>query len=254
MCLILLSYQSHPQWRLVVAANRDEHHDRPAAPAAFWSDAPSVLAGRDLRSGGTWMGISRSGRFSAVTNYREPVPRVAPPRSRGSLVADFLQTDTPVRPWVETVREQWHEYGGFSLFTFDTRELLWMSNRSETVKSLEPGIYGLGNLLLDSDEMKVVRGKRALRDALDRQPDEAELAATLLDILADQTPAAADELDREATDPDLEAFLSPIFIRDPRYGTRASAVILVGHEGSIRLVERVWNPDGAPGETRSFRL
>ena len=154
MCLIALAWRVHPELPLIVAANRDEFHARPAAPAAFWQDQPQILAGRDLEARGTWMGVSRSRRFAAVTNYRGVTePRAA--ESRGALVSRFLSNDHKPGAYVESLRKDL--YSGFNLLAADGEELWWMSNRDGTPRRLDPGIYGLGNTLLDAPEVEGVK-------------------------------------------------------------------------------------------------
>src|SRR6185369_2663270 len=163
MCLILLAWRVPGRPPLVVAANRDEFHARPAAPAAFWEDQPSILAGRDLEARGTWMGISRGGRFAAVTNYRGGTePRAA--QSRGALVTGFLSGSETAGAYIESVTAKSGSYSGFNLIASDGAELWWMSNRDSEPRRLEAGIYGLGNLLLDSPDVEP--RKRRFEDAL----------------------------------------------------------------------------------------
>lgn len=213
MCLILAAWRTVPGYRLVVAANRDEFHARPAAPAAFWEDEPDILAGRDLQAMGTWMGVSRSGRFAAVTNFRgahEP----SAPHSRGALVTAFLKHGK--------LPESSERYSGFNLLTAERDEMRWTSNRDGTPRSLEPGIYGLGNQLLDSPE--VGAAKQRFREAI-AHGASVEVLFTLLG---------------EAR------------ILDPRYGTRCSTVLLLGDDRRVRYAERSFDPAGEPGETRQF--
>ena len=220
MCLILAAWRTDAAYPLVVAANREEYQERAAAPAAFWHDEPAILAGRDLKAMGTWMGISRNGRFAAVTNYRgayEP----SSPHSRGSLVTDFLKHGVAAISRIETQAKQ---YSGFNLLAADLGELWWMSNRDGAPRRLTPGIYGLGNLLLDSPE--VAAPKERFRAALE--------------------PAPAVE--------DLFALLDESRVRNPQYGTRCSTVLLLGADGRARYAERGFAPDGEAGETRDFEL
>ena len=157
MCLILVAWKVHAGFPLVVAANRDEFHGRPAARAAFWDDKPEVLAGRDLQARGTWMGVSRGGRFAAVTNYRggtEPGAEV----SRGALVTRYLDGIG-----VPELAERKSAYSGFNLLASDGGELWWLSNRDGGPRRLEPGWYGLGNQLLDSAEVE--EHKRRFQDS-----------------------------------------------------------------------------------------
>ena len=198
MCLIYLAWRRHPRYRLVVAANRDEYHARPAAAAHWWEDAPGVLAGRDLEAGGTWMGITRSGRFAAVTNYRDSVkpapgtgrgataPAVAP--SRGTLVGAFLTGGESALAYLDRVAKEGHRYNGFSLLAMDGETLAFASNRARGVTLLEPGVFGLSNHLLDTPWPKVTSGKvemeRIVAGPGVRVPD-------LLALLAPHEPTSA---------------------------------------------------------------
>ena len=218
MCLILLAWQVSKEYPLVVAANRDEFHARPAAPAAFWDDRPGILAGRDLEARGTWMGISRSGRFAAVTNYRGArEPRAA--ESRGALVTRFLENGQPPASYVEETRKKAASYSGFNLLVSDAAELWWVSNRDGEPRRLEAGIYGLGNALLDSPDV---------------EPAKQRFAAA-------QMPGAAVE--------PLFTVLAGARILDPVYGTRCSTVFF-----GRRYVERSFSPDGAEQETLHYEL
>lgn len=152
MCLIVAAWRVQPAWRLIVAANRDEFHRRPASPAGFWTDKPHILGGRDLEAKGTWMAVSRSGRFAAVTNYRGArEPSAA--ESRGALVTRFLDTGASAKDYVATVVERQSSYSGYNLLACDGEELWWTSNRDSAPRRLEAGCYALGNLLLDSPDV-----------------------------------------------------------------------------------------------------
>jgi uncharacterized protein with NRDE domain len=249
MCLILLALDSHPDYSLVVAANRDEFYDRPTAPAAFWSDAPSVLAGRDLKAGGTWLGVDRRGRFAAVTNYRQGSRESEAPRSRGHLVSDFLTGSADPREYVERVERDAQLYNGFNLIAGTPRELFYYSNRDGQARSLERGIYGLSNHLLDSDWPKVTSAKSGLSALLEERSDE--LIPRLFTLLSDRRQAEDDLLPETGVGPEWERLLSSAFIVSDGYGTRSSTVLLVARNGVVTLVERSFSPGGAPaGEVR----
>jgi uncharacterized protein with NRDE domain len=221
MCLIVLAWRAHPDFPLVVAANRDEYHARPADPAAFWTDHPGILAGRDLEARGTWMGVARGGRFAAVTNYRgarEPSAK----HSRGALVTDFLQGRSS--PGESFRKIEGNQYSGFNLLACDGEELWWMSNRDGAPRKLEPGLYGLGNLLLESPEVEPA--KERFRAAIDPAP---------------------------ASEP-LFTVLAAAKILSPEYGTRCSTVMLRANDGAIRYSERTFDAAGADGETRQFEF
>jgi uncharacterized protein with NRDE domain len=221
MCLILLAWRVHPEYPLIVAANRDEFHARPAAPAAFWSDQPSILAGRDLEARGTWMGVSRDGKFAAVTNYRGAFePRAA--ESRGALVTRFLQDSRAAAAYMVSVAENAASYSGFNLLAADRDALWWMSNRDGKPRSLEPGIHGLGNTLLDTPELDEAKSQFA-----------GSVAAPAVDSLFE--------------------ILSARRIVNARYGTRCSTVLRKGKHG-LRYAERSFLPEGEQLETVQFDL
>ena len=252
MCLILLAFDSHPDYSLIVAANRDEFYDRPTAPAEFWPDAPHVLAGRDLQAGGTWLGIDRSGRFAAVTNYRQGTREPTAARSRGHLVSGFLTSEAAPIEYLRQVERDRGRYNGFNLLVGDPGSLGYCSNRGGTPRMVNPGVYGLSNHLLDTAWPKVVTGKSAL-EALVRQ-SQAELVHELFDLLADRTRPADDLLPRTGITGEWERLLSSAFIASETYGTRSSTVVLVGRDGGIVFVERSFGAAGKPGESRRFSL
>ncbi|MGH7518324.1 MAG: NRDE family protein [Gemmatimonadales bacterium] len=246
MCLILIAFDSHPDYGLIVAANRDEFYDRPTRPAGFWSDAPSVLAGRDLEAGGTWLGIDRCGRFAAVTNYRQGEREPTAARSRGHLVSDYLTTDIDPQVHLERVERDAALYNGFNLIAGDFRRLLYFSNREGRVRTLAPGVYGLSNHLLDTAWPKVTATKSAL-DALLKN-DAAELIPGLFALLDDRRQAADQLLPRTGVSPKWERLLSSAFIVTEGYGTRSSTVVLVGRDRGVVFVERSFAPNGVPAE------
>jgi uncharacterized protein with NRDE domain len=258
MCLIAVAWDAHPALRLVVAANRDEFYARPAVPADWWADAPDVLAGRDLREGGTWMGVTRAGRFAAVTNFRDPgFAQLANAPSRGALVADFLRGSMDAEAYARDLSSRAAAYNGFNLLVGDDGGLFYLSNRAEGVRRLEPGVYGLSNHLLDTPWPKVVRARRAMEDALARVDAAAEgWESGLWEMLADRVIAADDDLPDTGVGAERERLLSPPFIRSDVYGTRASTVLTIARDGEVRLVERSVKP-GEEGWTEArhgFRI
>ncbi len=256
MCLIALALDADPAYRLVVAANRDEFYARPTAPAAWWEDAPQVLAGRDLREGGTWMGVTRDGRFAAITNYRDPgFAQLAGAPSRGALVADFLRGSADAEAYARDVAARAAEYNGFNLLVGDDDGLFYLSNRAPGVRRLEPGVYGLSNALLDTPWPKVLRARAAVADALARAEGD-EWDSSLWEMLADRVIAADDALPDTGVGAERERLLSPPFIRTDVYGTRASTVLTIARDGEVRFVERSAAP-GQEGWTESrhaFRI
>jgi uncharacterized protein with NRDE domain len=258
MCLIAFAWNAHPAFRLVVAANRDELYARPTSPADWWADAPDVLAGRDLREGGTWMGVTRAGRFAAVTNFRDPglTQRAGAP-SRGALVSDFLRGAADAEAYMSELAGRAAEYNGFNLLVADAGGLFYLSNRAEGVRRLEPGVYGLSNHLLDTPWPKVLRAKRAITDALSRADSAAEgWDSGLWEMLADRIVAADDDLPDTGVGAERERLLSPPFIHSDVYGTRASTVLTMATDGEVRLVERSVAPgqDGWTEARHGFRV
>jgi uncharacterized protein with NRDE domain len=248
MCLILLAWEKHPRWRLVAAANRDEFHARPTAAADWWRDAPDLLAGRDLQEGGTWLGVTRSGRFAAVTNVREPQMYRTGAPSRGRLVSGFLASPAPSLVWLASLMPTAMAFNGFNLLVLDGTTLAWLSNRSPGFRTLPPGIYGVSNALLDTPWPKVTRGKDDLRAALALEDDDA-LEAALFDSLARRDPAPEAELPNTGVGEERERALSSAFIVTPEYGTRSSTVVLIGRAGEVRLTERTTQLPAADGWT-----
>ncbi len=240
MCLIALAWQSHADFPLVVMANRDEFHRRPALPARFWPEAPQMLAGRDLSAGGTWLGLTRQGRFAALTNYRDPA--AAPgERSRGLLVSRFLQGRASAWEYAQQVAAEGGQYGGFNLLLATPQELVVLGNRGMAPRRLSAGIYGLSNHLLDTPWPKVEKARVGLRQALQAPVLVPE---ALLQLRADDAQAADTALPDTGVGLAMERLLSPLFIRSPQYGTRASSAVLLGHERAC-FVEQTFDEKGA---------
>ncbi|MGB5080872.1 MAG: NRDE family protein [Burkholderiales bacterium] len=251
MCLIAFSWRAHPGYRLVVAANRDEYFGRPAAPVAIWPDHPQVLAGRDLEAGGTWMGITRDGRFAALTNYRNPAEKRNGAPSRGALVSGFLTGDTAPAEYVRALEARAGEYNGFSLLVGDLSVMHFFSNRGEGPSLVKPGIHALSNHLLDTPWPKVERARARLAKQLEG-PFDAEATFRLLD---DTERAPNGELPSTGVSLELEERLSAIRIpASGGYGTRCSTLLCVGEDGEIEFHERSWGEDGGASGTVSYRL
>ncbi len=250
MCLLVLAWLKHPRYRLVVAANRDEFHDRPAAALDWWNDDAHVLAGRDLRAGGTWMGITRRGRFGVVTNFRDlESPPTADSPSRGRLVPDFLASDAAPAGFLECLSGSAARFAGFNLLLATPATLHYFSNRDTAgPRELASGIYGLSNHLLDSPWPKLVRTRERFAEAIDS--DEIE-PARLFDLLSDREPADHASLPDTGLPPDWERALSSPFVLHGRYGTRCSTVLLAGHDGRTVVLERRFDASGSlTGATR----
>jgi uncharacterized protein with NRDE domain len=236
MCLIVFSWKLVPQCPLLLAANRDEFFDRPAQAADWWIEHPGIYAGRDLRAGGSWLGIDRSGRFAALTNIRNGQSPAQQKRSRGELVANFLSGDLDATTYLELVRETGAHYNGFNLIFGDEHAMYWISNEdSSSFRALEPGIYGLSNGSLDTPWPKVVRAKAQFASLLCQgAPEDA-----YFEMLADTTLAADSRLPDTGVSLEWERLLSPICIESENYGTRASTLVRVLDGGRAELRERV---------------
>lgn len=254
MCLVLIAYDSHPDYSLIVAANRDEFYDRPSATAEFWPDAPTVLGGRDLKAGGSWLGIDRRGRFAAVTNYRQGQREPSAARSRGHLVSEYLSSAIGPRAHIEHVKIDAELYNGFNLLAGSRDELVYFSNREGRIRSLQPGVYGLSNHLLDTAWPKVASAKSALSTLL--KGSASELAAKLFALLSDRDRPADHLLPQTGVSREWERLLSTAFIASADYGTRCSTIVLVNRERHLVFIERNFGPDGHPAAQvcHEFRL
>lgn len=238
MCLIVVGWRVHPAYPLVLAANRDEFYARPTAPAARWPEAPQVIAGRDLEAGGTWLGITDSGRFAAVTNVREP-GQPAGRYSRGRLTRDFLCGEQAALPYLQALDGA--DYAGFNLLVGDGEQLAYFSNRGGPPQTLAPGVYGLSNRLLDSPWPKLLKAREGFAAALPQLPDEQ----VFVSLLADDEIVPDHELPQTGVSLEWERRLSAIFVRSENYGTRASTVVWQRADGVVQLHEQNYGPHGA---------
>jgi uncharacterized protein with NRDE domain len=243
MCLVLIAWRVDADHPCVVAANRDEFHARPAAAAEWWSDRPRILAGRDLKAGGTWLGITRAGRFAALTNYRDPAGRARAPvaaPSRGELVTSLLESNSSVADGLAHLREVGANYNAFNLIFSDGERLGIYESASGNGRELEPGIYGLSNHLLDTPWPKVRHAKSRMEQALLGKAGTDPLLA----LLRDDRPAPDEQLPRTGVSLEWERLLSSAFVRAPDYGTRCSTIIRIDVRGRAYFDEWSWNCAG----------
>jgi uncharacterized protein with NRDE domain len=236
MCLLFFSYRSTPGYRLVVAANRDEFLARPTAPLDFVDTEKTLLAGRDLQGGGTWLGITAGLKFAAITNFRDPAANRADAPSRGEILMDYLHGDTAAGPYLQALATRASRYNGFNLILGDAADLYYFSNKKGMPRKLAPGFYGLSNHLLDTAWPKVVRGKELLRPHMVETSEIDPLR--LLELLQDNSSPPDDMLPDTGAGLEWERLLGPIFIDSPTYGTRSSAVITVTDGGAITFTEK----------------
>lgn len=255
MCLILLSFDPNGDNPLVLAANRDEFYARPARALGFWPEAPHILAGRDIRGSGSWMGITRSGRLAALTNYRDPSAVKEDTPSRGLLVKNFLAgSETPFH-YLEQIQKEADRFNPFNLLAGDRFNLYYFSNRDGEIRKLAPGVHGLSNHLLDTPWPKVQKGKNALEALLKRQ--KKLILEDIFSILADRTLAPDDLLPDTGVGLEKERLLSPAFIISPDYGTRSATALIMNGSGHVTMAERTFAPPVGRTlhySTRIFRL
>lgn len=240
MCLILVAWKVHPDYPLIVAANRDEFFARPSAAAAAWPEAPMVHGGRDLEAGGTWLAVTSGGRFAAVTNVREAQAQQGL-RSRGFLTRDFLLGDSTAADYVRQLETtEMQSFAGFNLLVSDGDELCYLSNRGGMATRLTPGIYGVSNHLLDTPWPKLESAKRRFSAALS-YPDQA---SPFFALLADDEIVPDSHLPATGVPLAWERLLSAVFVRSPEYGTRASTLLRMRQDRSSTLIERNFAADG----------
>jgi uncharacterized protein with NRDE domain len=246
MCLVLIAWHADPDYPCVVAANRDEFHARPTARAEWWQDHPRILAGRDLTAGGTWLGLTRAGRFAALTNYRDPdqrrteAPGVAVP-SRGLLVTSLLESGATVAEGLTHLCEVGANYNPFNVIFSDGQRLGIYESVLNKGRELGPGIYGLSNHLLDTPWPKVQTAKNRLQVALSGLTDTAPLLA----LLRDDKPASDEDLPQTGVGLEWERLLSSAFVRAPDYGTRSSTIVRIDARGRAYFEEWSWDSVGA---------
>ncbi|PLY01318.1 MAG: hypothetical protein C0622_07485 [Desulfuromonas sp.] len=251
MCLILFAYKYHPDYPLVIAANRDEYFQRPTAAVHWWDTHPGLLAGRDLQGNGTWMGITRSGHLAAVTNIRHGKPEVGNHLSRGILPLDFLTNTPPVADFQHRLTDTSSLYRGYNLLFGSIGNLRHYSNDRQTLTEIEPGIHGLSNADLNTPWPKVARGKKLLEQALSKDQPQVE---ELIQLLEDKHPASDSELPDTGVGIELERLLSPICITGERYGTRSSTLILVDRKSNVTLYEQERAPRRSPLKSFRFKI
>jgi uncharacterized protein with NRDE domain len=227
MCLVVLAWRASERYPLVLAANRDERHERPTLPAGWWLDEPRVLGGRDLVANGGWLGVDRGGRLAAVTNVRDTAG--AGKRSRGELVAHYLTRADPIAAQLQRVASCRAEYGPFNLLLLDGAELAYCSNRAPDER-LARGIHALGNAPLGTGWPKIRRARRGMEEALAAE----DPTATLFELLSHREPALEPE----------DRYRAALFIDGPTYGTRSSTVILVSADGQLTFTERSFDASG----------
>ncbi|MCH7814994.1 MAG: NRDE family protein [Proteobacteria bacterium] len=257
MCLIIFSHQAASRYPLVVAANRDEFFTRSTEQAKFWSAQESnqrILAGKDLVAGGTWIGITRTGRFAAVTNIRDPSQLEQKTRSRGELTRNFLAGTQSPQQFCDSLIESFEEFAGYNLLVGDGKSLFYVNNHEEKLWQLESGVYGLSNGLLNSAWPKVELGKQQLQKLLGA---EVNLSTdVLIAMMGNRSPATDADLPDTGVPIELERKLSATFIHNPgqQYGTRCSTAIIMEHTGMTRFSEQNYDEFGNNAEHHFYQF
>jgi uncharacterized protein with NRDE domain len=252
MCLIVFAYACHPDYQLILGANRDEFRDRPAEPAGFWPGAPYLLAGRDVQAGGTWMGVTTTGKLAAITNYRDPRQQVINPPSRGKLVSNFLQ-DANLTPeeYQATLNWDGQTYDGFNFLYGTLDKLYYFTNRGGSSGPVSSGIHGLSNHLLDTNWAKVITAKSRMETIVQGDIVDPE---QIFAALSDPVPFADNLLPDTGVGLERERMLSPLFIENEAYGTRSSTVILGDRKGNTTFIERVFDHSSGTSATQNFNF
>lgn len=250
MCLFVFAWKAHPNYPLIVAANRDEFYDRPTAPAHWWQPEAKVLGGRDLQAGGSWMAMSKLGRFAAVTNYRDPANIRPDAKSRGALPVDFVIGKEAPEAFMQGIEPHSTYYNGFNMLACDLRQMAYFSNYENKIRPLRPGIYGLSNALLDTPWPKVQRARQKFAELV-QKPFEI---TDLLEIMTDNHLFSDNELPSTGVSLEWERQLSAICIRTPHYGTCSTTAMTVDLSGNVQFAERSYPVGQRKDEAHTFNF
>ncbi len=238
MCIVNISYKAHSKYKMIIAANRDEFYSRPTAKAAFWEDHPGLLAGKDLQAGGTWLGITKSGKFAAITNYRSTAKYKKDAPSRGKLVIDFLAGRDHPEDYAAKLIKNGHLFNGFNLLFSDQSLLYYFSNHTQESAILPPGIYGLSNHLLNTPWPKVEKSRLLFTRALmNKNVSDSDL----FEMLLDSSKPSDELLPDTGVGLEVERALSAVFVATSVYGTVSSTVIFISHKDEVRFIEKSLN-------------
>jgi uncharacterized protein with NRDE domain len=238
MCLNIFSYKSHPDYKLIIAANRDEFYARKTEAAHFWSNQTDLLAGKDLEQGGTWLGITKTGKFSFITNYRDPKSFRKDAPSRGALVSNYLNGSLGPEQYLKSLGDTQH-YNGFNLVVGNLTELCYFSNVENKIRKLDTGFYAVSNALLDTPWKKLVMGKNAVEAIINQENFSTE---DMFAALHNEQKADDSELPSTGVPYEIEKLISSMFIKSETYGTVCSTVVLVDNNNRVQFFERTYNP------------
>lgn len=248
MCLINFQLNNHNKYKLVMAANRDEEYSRPTEKAHYWEDHPHILGGRDLRGMGTWLGITKTGRISALTNIRNTKELLSThQKSRGHLVSDYLIGNQDPAEYLNEVSDEGMDYAGFNLLVGNQDEIFYLNNYDNEVSRVDDGLHGLSNHHLNTPWPKVIKGKTGLEKIMDSEDSDIE---DLFRLLRDDDTAENKDLPDTGLSKEIEKNLSPLFINMDKYGTRCSTVILIDQDDNATFVERTYSEGQQTGEVK----
>ncbi len=249
MCLILFAKDIHPKYKLIIAANRDEFYQRPTKSAHFWEEDGSIIAGKDMEAGGTWMGMTKSGRISMLTNYRDLSNIKTDAPSRGHLVSDFLKNGLESEKYLSQIASNGEDYNGFNLISGTVDKLHYYGNYQNGVHEIKNGTHGLSNALLNTNWPKVEKGKAQLSEVISRISFETD---ELFEILRNDIKAADEKLPNTGVGYEKEKMLSPMFIKSENYGSRCSTVITVDSDNEVFFSERTYDTNNFSYNTVQF--
>ena len=252
MCLIIVSYKVHPEYPLLIAANRDESYQRPTRQAEYWQIEPSILAGQDLEKGGSWLGMNKYGRIAAVTNYRSGAKLKVSNTSRGLLVSEYLKHKKPSRSYLDSCLANLADFDAFNLLLGDVNGLYFLNSREKTYTQLQAGFYGISNGDFDSNWPKVERAKQQIHELL--KADQLDSHEAILTTLTDKYLPDDESLPDTGVGIEWERALAPIFITTKDYGTLSSSVVSVNKNDKVRFTERSYDRLGDIQNTRQFEF
>ncbi len=241
MCLIVFAYKQHPEYNLILVANRDEQYERPTQSLHIWDSPTGIIAGRDSLQNGTWLGIAQNGHFSAITNHRNGLHSSSTNRSRGLLTTEFLNSSISAQHYALQISQTTVPYSGFNLIVADSSGLYHASNVTEEHQRLESGIYGLSNALLDTDWPKTRQQKQRLKYALQEQHPHPQ---SLIDMMADPQRYPDEILPDTHVGIEIERALSSSFIQLKSYGTRATTLLMQDYNGKTLIIEQNYTATG----------
>lgn len=250
MCILFIAVDQHPDYPLIIAANRDEFHNRATTFGHWWNTAPQILAGRDDVALGSWMGISRSGRLSALTNIRNPSKQRDDAKSRGELVVNYLTAAVNDQQYQQQLSASRENYNGYNLLFGDWRNLQVYNNHLNQFVQLKPGVHGLSNASLNSPWPKTMKGMQALSEYC--QHNTAIQTGDLFQILRDDVKAADEFLPNTGVPYHWEKLISSTFIVTPEYGTRTSTILLINNNAEVCWQERNFDSTGTIVDEQSF--